>query len=238
MINVKIELASTTMRKVVAIVGMHRSGTSMLTGSLEEAGLFLGDVNVKNKYNKKGNRESPYLMEFHEQLLEKNGGAWHTPPNTVVWSESDKNELKTYIDSFSGQAIWGFKDPRTLLVLEGWKQMIPELQFVGIFRNPMSVALSLHERNNFNIRHGLNLWKIYNRKLLEQYEKSAFPIIEFVDKPLKLKRLVQLIANQLNLEPKDSFKFFNKKLIHNQVNEELPKDVRAIYKRLRDIALK
>ncbi|HBM84618.1 MAG TPA: sulfotransferase family protein, partial [Halieaceae bacterium] len=30
-------------RRVIAILGMHRSGTSCLTGSLQEAGLELGE---------------------------------------------------------------------------------------------------------------------------------------------------------------------------------------------------
>ena len=31
-------------QQVVVILGMHRSGTSLLTGTLQEAGLVLGDV--------------------------------------------------------------------------------------------------------------------------------------------------------------------------------------------------
>jgi len=42
----------------ILILGMHRSGTSCLAGCLEEAGLYLGDVNLKAGFNKKGNREN------------------------------------------------------------------------------------------------------------------------------------------------------------------------------------
>ena len=34
--------------RVVCILGMHRSGTSCLTGSLQQAGLFLGDCHTWN----------------------------------------------------------------------------------------------------------------------------------------------------------------------------------------------
>lgn len=42
----------------VLILGMHRSGTSCLAGSLQEAGLYLGEVNTAAPHNAKGNRES------------------------------------------------------------------------------------------------------------------------------------------------------------------------------------
>ena len=40
-------------QRTVMILGMHRSGTSMLAGSLQEAGLALGDVLTEAPYNPK-----------------------------------------------------------------------------------------------------------------------------------------------------------------------------------------
>lgn len=39
------------------VLGMHRSGTRSLAGSLQERGLRLGKVFTSNPYNRKGNRE-------------------------------------------------------------------------------------------------------------------------------------------------------------------------------------
>ena len=44
-------------RAAVVILGMHRSGTSCLTGSLQDKGLYLGQVSQRGTFNKKGNRE-------------------------------------------------------------------------------------------------------------------------------------------------------------------------------------
>tara|TARA_B110000503_G_C6930776_1_gene322707 strand:- start:373 stop:549 length:177 start_codon:yes stop_codon:yes gene_type:complete len=30
------------------------------------------------------------------------------------------------------QGVWGIKDPRTLLVLDGWKELLADLSFVGL----------------------------------------------------------------------------------------------------------
>ena len=51
------DLPSTSLPCVI-VLGMHRSGTSLLTGSLEAAGLHLGEVNNAARYNPKGNKEN------------------------------------------------------------------------------------------------------------------------------------------------------------------------------------
>ncbi len=67
--------------RVITILGMHRSGTSALAGSLQAAGLELGDVRTEGEtFNQKGNREPSELIALHEDVLITNGGAWHLPP--------------------------------------------------------------------------------------------------------------------------------------------------------------
>ena len=65
-------------RRVVCVLGMHRSGTSCLAGSLEQQGLFLGDVNTAAPWNRRGNRESFAMMDFQTAILEASGG-WLVP---------------------------------------------------------------------------------------------------------------------------------------------------------------
>ena len=59
-------------RRVIAILGMHRSGTSCLTGSLQEAGLELGEHHTWNPYNRKGNRENQDFVDLHDAILAAN----------------------------------------------------------------------------------------------------------------------------------------------------------------------
>ena len=48
------DLNSELPARLIAVLGMHRSGTSYLAGSLQEAGLILGDCHTWNKHNEKG----------------------------------------------------------------------------------------------------------------------------------------------------------------------------------------
>ena len=58
--------------RVIAILGMHRSGTSCLTGSLQNSGLFLGECHTWNKHNERGNRENQKFVDLHDAILAAN----------------------------------------------------------------------------------------------------------------------------------------------------------------------
>ena len=123
-------------QRVVAILGMHRSGTSLLAGTLQECGLELGDVNTQAPANDKGNRESWLLIALHEDVLRKAGGFWHRPPTQpVTWTRLHRTVRSLFIEEFLGVPLWGFKDPRLLYVLEGWLEALPALEAVAIFRH-------------------------------------------------------------------------------------------------------
>lgn len=137
---------------VHAVLGMHRSGTSALAGSLQEKGLALGAVNESAQFNKKGNRESFLLQHIQENVLKASGGSWQDPPATVIWPGRERDRLRAFIADMNAEYDrWGFKDPRTLLLLDEWQQQIPEgIAFVGVYRHPISVAQSLAERNTIH----------------------------------------------------------------------------------------
>ena len=111
---------------MIAIVGMHRSRTSCLTGCLENAGLALGDVQRSNPHNQRGNLEDRSIMELHDEVLQSSGGAWDDPPLRVTWSEDQLQRAATFLP-VDGQSIHRFKDPRTLLTLSGWRSLVPDL---------------------------------------------------------------------------------------------------------------
>ena len=73
-----------TPTRIYAVLGMHRSGTSWLAGSLEERGLALGEVNESAKYNAKGNRENSELQSLHAAVLRDSGGTWRDIPRRIV----------------------------------------------------------------------------------------------------------------------------------------------------------
>jgi hypothetical protein len=226
-------------QRVIAVLGMHRAGTSSLAGSLESAGLFLGDVRGRGQWNEKGNRESRFLMQLHEDVLKANGGNWHRPPASVTWRPEHKRRRDRYIRRRLGHPVWGFKDPRTLLVIDGWLEAIPDLEMVATVRHPLAVARSLQRRSGKEpLEPWLDLWLAYSQRLLQLHRAHEFPIIDF-DLPddAYQARLLTLIG-ELDLRvPDGDDPFFEASLRHGAAEDApLPAEVERVYLELRRIA--
>lgn len=226
------------MNRSLSVLGMHRSGTSALMGTLRDAGVYLGEV-FDNGFplNPKGLQEPRSLIYMHEDLLNKNGGSWKSPPSEITWGDLHLAIRNLFIESRQSHSIWGFKEPRTLLVLDGWNEALPQLEYVGVFRHPFEVALSLQKRNALNIDEGLSLWNTYNLKLLNQYETKPFPILEFHQNSKAVKKGLEYVCNSLGLEfsPNgcgDTFFDSNMRTIKETPADDLPSNIQDTYARL------
>ena len=179
---------------VICVLGMHRSGTSCLTGSLEEAGVNLGERHTWNPHNIKGNRENQAIVDLNDSVLAANAAAWDQPSHLVRWSADQLKEARRLVTPAASPKCFGFKDPRTLLTLDGWIQALPELCFIGIYRNPMDVAQSLNNRSGMPIEAGLELWYQYNQRLWKHYCVHRFPVLCFDDEePIFKQKLKKIL---------------------------------------------
>ncbi len=209
---------------IISILGMHRSGTSCLAGSLQKTGIFTGKVVEFTSDNLKGQIENLDIQRLNEFILKQNQGSWDNPPNQINFTEQNQQERDKIIAEFKNITnVWMFKDPRTILTLKFWQEKIDNLQLVGTFRHPLKVALSLYQRDKKTLQEGLSLWIHYNKILLEEYQKSPFPIICF-DVPqekyfAQLKQVINTLNQQfegLNLEAELATQFYDSKLIHQE----------------------
>jgi hypothetical protein len=234
------DTAAQAPKKIVIILGMHRSGTSCLTGSLQLAGLDLGDYSEWNPHNLKGNRENAEVMALNESVLVANGGKWAVPPKKVHWQPEHKLEARRILAKYAGTPAWGFKDPRTLLTLEGWLALGIEPDYIGIFRHPMAVAASLMQRSAdaMDLQTALSLWYAYNKRLLHRYEEKAFPLLCFDWAEDDFHDALARAMKQIGLQPgSDDKRFYTAELVHQQSKEvRLPWKVGRLHKKLRSIS--
>lgn len=215
---------------------MHRSGTSSLAGSLEEAGLHLGEVVTRADHNPKGNRESLAIRDLNDRLLEHNDGAWDQPPASIIWDDDFRTQRATVIAAHAADWRWGFKDPRTLLTLAFWQEALPDLALVGTFRHPLAVAASLERRNQIPTETGLALWTAYNDRLLAAHERAPFPVLSFDLPADEYHAGVTAMAAALDLPGQPGF--FTEELRHHGPIDDaaLPSDVDERYRRLQGLA--
>lgn len=226
-------------QKTTMVVGMHRSGTSFLTGSLQQAGLELGKHSTWNPHNQRGNRENADIVKLHDDILQARGFAWDKPPaHQIEWTEEENSRARAIIRDYRKTPHWGFKDPRSALVVEGWQTLLPTLNFVGIFRHPTAVAESLRMRGNMPREQAYTLWLAYNQRLIALYRQKAFPVLCFDDpEALLLPKLDKVIQN-IGLSPNTTERFFTHDLKHHEsVDEPLPTALATLYAELKSIAL-
>jgi len=141
-----------------------------------------------------------------------------------------------FIESREGRPLWGFKDPRTLLVLDGWREVLPALEFAGIFRHPFEVASSLQSRNGFPLGKGMAIWTRYNRELLALHERQPFPLVEFVADGAAMRQAIDGVLARLRLAPSTAPDFVDTSLRRFEAagaDDALPPDTADVYARLR-----
>lgn len=222
----------------IIVLGMHRSGTSCLTGMLEQAGVHLGEVHTANPFNKKGNRESAAIQALNNRVLEENGGAWDSPVDVVRWTTDQARERDDMIGAMRGESSdwWGFKDPRVVLTLPFWLEGLAVPSFIGTFRHPLRVAASLVHRDRMSMDSALDLWLAYNRRLLDWQARFNFELVDFDLEDDAYKDDVAGKLGRLGVaEPAGDF--FDADLRHQrgELNEiELPLDVARLYATLKD----
>mgnify|MGYP001813802274 FL=1 len=225
---------------VVAVLGMHRSGTSCLTGSLEEAGLHMGDIHTWNPHNLKGNRENQQIVDINDQVLASVDAAWDSPPiSEIAWRQAEQDAARDLFAGYADQSPFGFKDPRTLLTLPGWKQLFPQLRYIGIFRHPLAVAQSLSNRSGMPIGQGLELWYEYNRRLLRQYREQAFPLLSFDEEQSVFQQKLQQVLSAMGFDARSwQGEFFDENLrsAHRESEGVLPWKIRRLYRKLQRLA--
>ena len=205
------------MRRLIAVLGMHRSGTSATAGVLQEYGVHLGPVSERNRFNPRGNREIRELNRLHDRILERNGGSWSSPPAAIAIERSERAERDAIVATIPGQTA-AVKDPRMLLLLDFWLELEPLR--IGVVRNPVAVRSSLARRAKDRPRRHPQLapaaweelWCHYNRLLLAEHDRDPFPIVDF-DRHAELDEQVRAALAAHGVEPQGDSRFFEPGLL-------------------------
>lgn len=192
----------------ICIVGMHRSGTSMVAQLLARSGVFLGppeELMPATADNQEGYWEDQRLVKVAEDILRLFGGSWDAPPVFEEGWTADprldpiKAAARQALEVNEQHRPWAWKDPRTCLLLEFWRELIPDLRLVVCARHPASVIRSLVTRRETHLpfEQAVQVWNAYSESLW--CSLSGFPHIVthtdsyFYDAQTELKRVLDFL---------------------------------------------
>jgi len=226
------------MRKCLVVIGMHRSGTSLMAGLLKIFGAYLGeDLLGANKENEMGHFENKKIVRLNERILKGLGGGWDNLDN-LDFDFNDKkirvltNELKEVINSqFKNKNLFCIKDPRISLLIPLYKKIFKDIGvepcFVVMDRKYIEIAESLKKRNGFSFTKSIGLYKKYNFAISESLPNIKSILINFdaviknVDKyHLSLQKNFGIKFKNFNKISKDVGEFVSPELKHYNLTYE------------------
>jgi len=187
-----------TKNSPVIIIGMHRSGTTLLSNQLNKMGLFTGkSLGIHGEAN--------FFVKLNDWLLKQTASSWDKPKNIEkIYIKEQEEEFKSFktfliimLESilkykyfglkhlFFKRKKWGFKDPVNSLTLPFWLSIYPNAKILFIKRHGIDVSNSLEVRNKNKFNKNLNRLKsrwIYRFYLIySQYFKNDYRNRGFVD---------------------------------------------------------
>jgi hypothetical protein len=158
----------------VIVIGMHRSGTSLVSGMLSILGAYMdpdwpaahGSQEVippDFKLRSSGYGEAVAFRLLNERLLSFAGSDWDDPHSflqertrplfiqrclTAIGTATYSRLRREFLDRSGARppAIWGWKDPRNSLTLPFWLEVFPHARILHVRRDGMAVADSLLRR--------------------------------------------------------------------------------------------
>ncbi|MCB0502264.1 MAG: sulfotransferase [Bacteroidetes bacterium] len=143
----------------IIIIGMHRSGTTMITEFLDQLGLFVGAKLDPN-------HESLFFFDLNKWIFDVGIAKVDYPQNLELMNPNCKEEVikvidyhlsssrrKKYLGPHKVNDIrdldipWGWKEPRNSFTLEFYKVLFPNAKIIHIYRNPIDSTNSYLKRD-------------------------------------------------------------------------------------------
>lgn len=151
----------------IAVIGMHRSGTTLVTRMLMELGVFMGAS--RDRYG-----ESRFHQHVNRQLMLAAGATWATPDAFAARAADGEYQtwavrtIRQWLDSAAYRSLYvgwwrgrssppvpyGFKDPRTTFTLPLWQAASGPVRVIHVLRHGLDVARSLADRQRGEVQTG------------------------------------------------------------------------------------
>ena len=159
----------------IVVLGMHRSGTSVVARLLNLMGAYFGAENTStgaSEENEKGFWERMDVRSLNDSILHNANCDWdriadfNTESIPPVFLDAYQRSAMEIILNLDAHRPWFIKEPRLCVLFPVWRHVLEMPFCVHVIRNPVEVAQSLKVRNGIPIKAGLALWEVYNKRAI------------------------------------------------------------------------
>jgi len=249
----------------ICVLGMPRSGTSLITRVLNIMGVALGPEQhmlEPTASNPKGYWEQREINALNDAILSVFGGSFEHPPDLPPGWQHDPalDPLRTraaalVTEYFADAPLWGFKDPRNSITHQFWRELVPGMAAVLCVRAPEDVASSWqrHDRGVHDLDWDelLGVWLHYNSAALQGTSGAPRVVVSherFLAEPREELRRLAAFLTAIGVPPNPSTvgeaaRAVDGQLVHHHTDpleslrdERVPAATRALYEMLLDLA--
>jgi hypothetical protein len=198
---------------IYVILGMHKSGTTLVSQILHHSGINMDDaIDPGVSYDRGNKYERQTVLHLNMEIL----GA---PDDRIIdlqplsafttTQELQRRIAAVVADCEARYDDWGFKDPRTCLTYPLWAEALPEHRIIAVYREAGEVWPRYRLRRWYYFLHNfdqawryLSRWYEHNANLLDFLTATRQPHIVLDYRKLmsgngELKRLESFVGRPL-----------------------------------------
>ena len=197
---------------IYVVLGMHKSGTTLVSQILHHSGIDMGEFDSGVSYDKGNKYERQSALHLDMDILGTD--AYDVlnldPGGAPEMDDAQRDRMRKIIkECGAAHQVWGFKDPRACLTYDLWKEELPEHRLIVVYRDPAQVwprfkwmGKRLYH-TNFNRAYSyLNRWQEHNRNILrfmqeDNTDRLVLSYNELMTNDQEFERLVAFVGQPL-----------------------------------------
>lgn len=199
---------------IYVILGMHKSGTTLVSQILHHSGINMGgNIDAKVSYDRGNKYERDSVLELNLEILGLKGYEiidFDAPGGLQITEDQRARMRKIIRDCNKAYVDWGFKDPRTALVYPMWASELPEHKIIAIYRPLGEIwprfrykPLLHFYKNPYRAWQLANRWWEHNSRLLDYLQNTSLEFIvlsyrEFMTDDGEFDRLQEFVGKKLS----------------------------------------
>lgn len=194
---------------IYLVLGMHKSGTSLIAEMLDKAGISMVDEAQQASYEDGAYYERQSCYQLNMKILGWTDEELLYKPSQATLNSEQRAEMRAIIQqNHSHHKDWGFKDPRTCLTYPLWAQELPPHRLIVVFR-PIEDIWHRYQYHGFRFWKAwqraaslVKAWTIYNQSILRILAQSTcdYLVLSYralLDDDKEFQRLAQFVERPL-----------------------------------------